>query len=520
MTNERPVLFHEFLLQHVQTRSEVEAIIHRGKPWTYRQLNERVLQFAVQLKKIGIKAGERILLEMHPTPTAVALLIAISKLGAVFVPVSPDSPQARLEDIAVLTGAVLHIQDKEGERVLETQGICQIHVEAEWLIHRTSLRLQPNETQVTRVSSEVDLCYMIFTSGTTGLPKGIMMSHQAVVAFYKGMIETCGVSAHARIGTISPLQFDLSLLDLGLALGSGAALVQVPNILVHQPKRMVRYLCDHQVTQMNGVPSIWRHLLQKVSEPIYDLLSLEAVLFAGESFPVIELVKLKSILPGLSRIINCFGQSESVACTFHDVKPELESKPSCLSIGRGIPGAEMLLIDEEGRPIKEVGVIGELYLGGPILFSGYWKDEELTQRALVPHPLRPEGKEKVFRTGDLAYMGTNGHFFYKGRKDHQVKVQGNRVELGEIQNRLLTHPDVHEAEIILQSTEAGAAIWAFLVPAPRTTPVKEELRKYCALALPAYMLPSRFFFIDVMPVTINGKIDTKALLAYSRQATS
>lgn len=519
---------HDYFIQYAEQLPNQLAIVQGKDEVTYEQLRARALDYSGQLQAFGLRVGDKVLLEFEPCPQVIALMTACSMLGVVFIPLGPELPQTRVEEIAQIAEARLHIQ-LESSDCRTFSASCDVGravVTAEEGGKLTLIDHLPSQAQdSTKESQEeqaklmdTDLVYIIFTSGTTGTPKGIMMSHQAVISFFEGMQEDCGSRTGLRIGTISPIQFDFSLLDMGLAFGSGSTLIQIPRSLVHHPARFLRYLSNKRVSQMNGVPSIWKPLLQTMSEQSAGELALEAILFAGEHFPPKDLWRLKNLFPSLRRIINCFGQSESIACTFRDIYDLVNADTQQVPIGKGQSNAELLLLDEQSQIINRPNEIGEIYLRGPILFSGYWKDADLTARTLVSHPLRPHHGEKVFRTGDLAYKDAVGEFYYIGRKDLQVKILGNRVEMGEVEQRLAQYPKVLQAVVVAVQEQSSTVLWAAVVCEGSDNPTIQELRSFCANELPTYMLPYKICFFKQLPTTSNGKTDRKRITAMMQDA--
>jgi len=500
-----PVLLHHHLLQYAKITPNAIAIAPAN--WTYQKLANYSYEYAEILNNSGLGAGERILLELDPSPEAIALYTACSLLGLVFIPVSPETPKPRIQQILTITEARLHIRTQPGDPNPEIlQGILE----------NQTLKINGNIPMSERSPKapvlETDLAYIIFTSGTTGQPKGIMITHRAILAFFRPLVNYCQLKPTERVGTIAPLQFDFSLLDMGLTLGSGATLVQVPRNFL-KPKQLVEYLQKHQVSQMNSVPSLWsKLLLPHASEEIGKLQYLKTIFFAGEAFSIPDLLRLQSLLPHL-RIINCFGQSESIACSFTEVPNPLPPDTDNLSIGFAHPGAQMLLLDNQQQEIKEPGKIGEIYLRGANLFSGYWRNPEATAAVLVDNPLRPFSGEKVFRTGDLAYKGKGGELYFVRRRDLQVKIRGNRVELEEVERILTTHPQVTAAAATTKLHENDPILVAYIVPqSPQKPPTPQELRLFCGKTLPSYMIPSEIHYLEALPTTINGKIDRKQLI--------
>ena len=505
----QPVLLHQYLLQFARRTPDAIAIVAAKEEWSYRELQARAYTYADRLKHCGLMAGDRVILELEASPEAIALIIACSMLGVVFIPLSPETPGQRIDKIIHKTEAQLHIQSASMQPHEFTKvKILQGFVDDGSLVITDEL---PSELRSrSRTVLESDLAYIIFTSGTTGEPKGIMMSHRAVLVFFRALVNYCGLTPDARVGTIAPLQFDFSLLDLGLALGSGATLVQIPRQLTLIPKKLLRYLDRQQVSQLNCVPSIWQLLLHHAAIDIANLKHLKTTLFAGEPFAIADLIKLQTLLPHL-RIINCFGQSESIACSFTEVPNPLPPEIQTLAIGYAHPGAEMLLLDEKQQEIVESGQVGEIYLRGANLFSGYWRDRTATEAALISNPLNPYSGEKVFRTGDLAYKGLQEELYFIGRRDLQVKIRGNRVELGEIERTLESHPDIDRAVAIAINQVDNTAIAAFLVAKSELS--ESQIRLFCSQTLHSYAIPSAIYFLDSLPLTINGKIDRNVLKA-------
>ena len=509
MFAERPELFHELIEWNARRTPERAAIRDRNGEWTYRELSDASIRLSQRLAETGLRRGDRVLVDLEPTREGVATLFACSRLGFVFVPVSPDTPTERVAQIAQLAGVALTVHRDERRGVTEF-GVPHFLLE--------NVKLRPSSVEATAGSDTLenvvgtDLAYIVFTSGTTGTPKGIAMTHGAMMAFFRGMVQRCQLDAEARVGTISPLSFDLSLLDMGLAFGSCATLVQVPRNLVHQPRRFMEFLCETRVTQMNGVPSIWRMVLPHAAEMLPQT-ELECVVLAGEACQMADVRTLRSKLPRL-HIINVFGQSESIACSFWDVPIPLDDDATELSVGHPHQGVEWFLLDEEGREIIGPGT-GELYMKGPTLFSGYWNDQEATDRALVPDPRCRDTNTIVLKTGDVLERDSAGNFAFRGRVDLQVQILGNRVELEEIERCLGGHPDVARAVVRLDPDDSSRLV-ALVEPSPTAGADRcttEELRAHCSRQMPAYMVPKQMTWVDAIPLTGHGKLHRAAVKA-------
>ncbi|MBT2765873.1 AMP-binding protein [Paenibacillus sp. ISL-20] len=507
----KPRFFHEYFLQFTSKMPDQIAIISNNGQWTYAQLAQQSEEYAKAMEDIGLPVGERVILEFEPCPEAVALMIACSIQGLVFIPVNPDSPQERLESIITKTEAKLYIQKERVRSFPQYPQLINAYLKENTIITDSASR--PQDKRKNMKLLENNLVYIIFTSGSTGEPKGIMMSHGAVLSFFEGIVHFCDLPEQTRVGSISPLQFDFSIMDMGLTFGSGGTLVLVPHSLVYHPKRFLDFIEQQQVFQMNGVPSIWKNILQYASQNNVVNSHLNSILFGGEFFPIDDLRRIQSLFD-LKRLINAFGQSESIACSFKNIETPIDQGVENLSVGSGIYNAEMLLIDEKGHLIEEPYITGEIYLRGSCLFSGYWRNEVLTKKRLVPSPLSPDSGEIVFQSGDLAYKDESGEFYFIGRSDHQVKILGNRIELEEVERRLLSHPDVSQVCIIVQEESNSPQLHAFVQlhdHGDQTKTTQNDLRRHCAETLPSYMLPAKFEFFETLPLNANGKVDRNAL---------
>ncbi|WP_328316310.1 AMP-binding protein [Streptomyces sp. NBC_00388] len=522
---------HDFLLGAVGRTPDRPAVVESARAGqttvtTYGELGSLVDTCTAALRELGIETGARVILEAETTASSIAMFLACSRAGLTFIPVSPEMPAPRLLSIIGTARPALHLRTTEGERtdIPHSVGTARFGP-AGLTVGRAPVRRTPRRG----TPCVTDPAYIIFTSGTTGRPKGVVMSHRAVVAFYRGMLAHRLATPDDRIASTSPLQFDFSLLNIGLALGSGASVVPVPPRLVRWPRHFLRVLRETGATQVNGVPSIWRQSLRHESGRLAALPDLRRVLFCGEVFPPAELSRLQELLPQ-AEFTNCYGSTESMACSFEPVPRPLPATAERLSIGIAHPGAELLLVGDDGGIVEEPGVLGELHLRSPALFTGYWDDPEATRAALVPDPLSPHSGQQVLRTGDLGVRGKEGEFYFCGRADSQVQINGNRVELGEVEEQLQTHPAVTAAAVTVLPEPGGAQqrLTAFAVVAagqqpsaggpgvPAGEPGGSDagaLRDFLARSLPPYMVPQEIRLVDTLPTTANGKIDRRALAA-------
>ena len=508
----------EFALAAAVTRPAHPAVVEpdrsgRLTTTSYRELAGRVDAYAASLIGLEIATGDRVVVESDTSASAVAMLLACSRLGLAFVPVSPQTPDQRVRTIVAAVEPVLHVRAAGTPgRELDRTGLATFGPDGLAVARRPPERRGPTRNGPVIGTDPV---YVIFTSGSTGQPKGVVMSHHGALAFYRGAHRFGLVTPEDRVASTSPLQFDVALFDIGVTLGRGATLVVVPRELSHFPRRLVGLLSETAASTLHAVPSLLHLLMRSEPQALAGLDQLRGFMLTGEDFPLTDLRRLRQLLPG-RRLVNAFGATETVAFSFADVPDPLPDDLERLPIGRGYPGGEMFLVDSEGVPVAEPGVVGEIYVRAPSLFWGYWGDPAATREVLVPDPFNPRSGQLVYRSGDLAYAGDHGELYFCGRLDSMVKVRGNRVELGEIEYRLLGHSAVTAAATVPVSSGNGdPTLVAFVVCSSEIAP--GDLAVLCKQTLPDYMVPKRFHVVDALPLTPNGKVNRRALAELAAQ---
>ncbi|WP_077061877.1 AMP-binding protein [Streptomyces sp. MP131-18] len=508
-----------YLLAAAGTAPERPAVIQSAggalETVTYGELERRTDRIVEALAALGLDVGERVIVESDTDADAVATLLACATLGLPFVPTSPEVPDERLLSIIDSAEPALHLQPTDGKRtgIPETVGTARFGPGG-LTVERPPAPRAPRRR---RTVTPVDTAYITFTSGTTGRPKGVVMSHRGVIAFLRGVQAAALITAEDRVAGTAPLQFDFALFDIGYALGHGAALVPVPRGVLNWPRRFLTFLRDTGVTEIHGVPSLWRPVLRHEHELLAELGKegvLRRVAFSGENFPLDELRGLQELLPE-AEFSNAYGATESMAASITTVPNPLPPDVERLSIGHAVAGAEMTLIGPDGRPVEEPGVLGEIYLRTPSLFSGYWGDPAATRSVIVPDPVDPRSGQLVLKSGDLASMGPDGELYFHGRVDSQVQIRGNRVELGEVERRISAFPGITGAvAMLLPDADGEQRLFAFVTHAPGAPrPDAKEVVAFCRAALPAYMVPHGLHVVDEFPLTVNGKVDRSALTA-------
>ncbi|MGW7353314.1 AMP-binding protein [Streptomyces sp. NPDC054784] len=480
---------------------------------TYGELERRTDRIAEQLDALGLDVGDRVILEADTDADTVATFLACATVGLAFVPASPEAPDERLLTIIESAGPALHLQSLQGKRDCVPDSVGTARFGPDGLVVE---RAPEPRVRRRRAVTPIDTAYITFTSGTTGRPKGCVMPHRGIIAFLRGAAAEELITHEDRVASTAPFQFDFSLFDIGFTLSHGATLVPVPRARLNWPRRFLGHLNDAGVTQVDAVPSVWRPVVQHESEMLSDLGdsgTLRRIVFSGEAFPMDELRTMQKLLPKVA-FTNGYGATETMAASITPVPNPLPEGVERLSIGHAVAGAEWTLVGPDGAIVDGPGVLGEIYLRTPSLFSGYWNDPEATRACVVPDPLDTASGRVVFKTGDLASMGEDGELYFHGRADSQVQIRGNRVELGEIELRVNQFDGVTGAvALVLPRADGDPQLHAFVTTADGAEPDTKELVAFCRAALPAYMIPQGVHTVGEFPLTPNGKVDRAKLSA-------
>jgi amino acid adenylation domain-containing protein len=361
-------------------------------------------------------------------------------------------------------------------------------------------------------NTEGDVAHILFTSGSTGIPKGVMITHASVAHLIRWAAAYFGIVPTDRISQHPPLRFDVSTFDVFGTLWAGAELHLVPPELNLLPHKLAQFIREARLTQWFSVPSVLNLMANFDVVRQDDFPALRRVLFAGEPLPTPTLIHWMRRLPHVE-FTNLYGPTETTIVSSYYTLPRCpadEREP--IPIGRACSGEELLVLDAQLRPVT-AGDIGELYIRGVGLSPGYWRDPDKTRSAFLPYPGGAGPQDRIYKTGDLARRGADGLFYYVGRADTQIKSRGYRIELGEIEAALHSLPGLRESAVVAIQSEGfeGWLICCAYVPAPDSGVSTRSLRKDLAALVPGYMLPARWIRYDVLPKNDNGKIDRPQL---------
>jgi amino acid adenylation domain-containing protein len=476
------------------------------------QLSDRVRD---RLLALGVRPGDRVGVSMRKSIDAYATLLGALKAGAAYVPVDLAAPPWRsafiLHDcsvrVAVMDAAIVPAWRAEAAKlgalpeVLELSDVGGGRGLRAALDSADALRPAPRGADAA-VGGDA-LAYILYTSGSTGTPKGVMLTHHCATSHVNWFSEVFAPSEDDRFSSHAPFHFDLSITDLYTPLKHGATVVLIDAERGKEPLGLAQLIAERRLTIWYSTPTILSVLAEFGRMEQHDYSALRQVNFAGEVFPIKHLRAVKALLPR-ARFANLYGPTETNVCTWHPIPDVIEAERTApYPIGKTCSHFRSRVVDEEGRDVPR-GSEGELVMHGAGMLQGYYNNPERTAKAF----LVDAGGRRWYRTGDLVIEGADGVFGFSGRRDRMVKRRGYRIELGEIEAGLYRHEGVKEAAVVaLKDAEGGVRIKAFVVMAEGERGSQIAMRAFCAKALPNYMIPDAFGFLDGLPKTSTDKVD-------------
>ncbi|MER7286774.1 non-ribosomal peptide synthetase/type I polyketide synthase [Streptomyces lydicus] len=490
-------LLHDGFLRQAASRPDAPAVITATRTLDYGEVDRRSDRIARWLIDRGAGPGVLVGIVMDKSWEQVVAALGILKTGAAYVPVDAAMPGRRLRMIVESAGIELVLTRSAVADGLDLpDGIRSLHVDTEPAETGASSPLPSSPARPD------DLAYVIFTSGSTGVPKGVMIEHAAAVNTIQDVNDRFDVTAGDRVLALSALNFDLSVYDVFGLLAAGGALVLPDASAQREPAAWLELVNRHRVTIWNSVPALMDMFVAHV-RALGGPPSLRVVMMSGDWIPVTLPGAIASALPN-ARVWSLGGATEasiwSIQYPITGVAPEWTSIP----YGRPMRNQRFHVLDEALRP-RPAWVPGDLYIAGAGLARGYLGDEAKTRAAFLRHPVTGE---RLYRTGDLGRYLPDGTIEFLGRADSQVKIQGHRIELGEVEAALLRRPDVRAAAAVAEGERGGPRR---LVGYAVSGASEEELREALGRELPGYMVPARIVLLDELPLTDNGKVNRRLL---------
>lgn len=495
------VCLHELLARQAARTPEVPAVVDEGTMLRYGELDARANQLAHQLRALGVRPGTPVGMCLERSPEAIIAIYGILKAGGAYVPLDPEHPTGRLSFILSETQApVIVTVERLSSRLPETRPEC-LYLDT----GARTLEAWPTHAPEVSVPPEA-MAYLLYTSGTTGVPKGIACTHRGVVNLLTDFDRRAPLRPAGRAALYASLSFDVSVLELFAALSFGATLHIVPERIRPSAPELVSWLQEHAI-ESTYLPAFALPELQR--QDAVGSSPLRRLLVGVEPIPQALLGAIARASPGLT-ILNGYGPTETTVCaTLHTVEAGDDSSGPA-PIGRPVQNLTAYVLDRYLEPTP-IGVPGELYVGGAGLALGYFQRPGLTAERFIPSPFGPPG-ERLYRTGDLVRRLPSGALQFVGRSDSQLKLRGFRIELGELEATLLQHPAVREAVTVAPRDARGdRQLVSYVVFAPGEGVERGALQEHLRARLPSYMVPAFFVPCEALPRTVSGKIDRRTL---------
>lgn len=501
---------HQLFEAQVKQRPKAIAVKFANQQFTYQELNQGSNQLARHLQNLGIYPGMLVGICLERITEAIAAILAVLKVGGAYVPLDPSCPPERLYFLLEDAGIAVVLTQAAWADSFQADNTRVICLEQEWAaiaeesIENLSVACTANQ-----------LAYVIYTSGSTGTPKGVMVLHRAVNRL---VCDTnyVQIEPNDRIAQVANFAFDAATFEIWGALLNGAQLVGIERQITLSPADFAAILQQQQISILFLTTALFNQTVSHIPDAFR---SLKYLLFGGE---MANVDRVRSVLQQGKphHLIHVYGPTENTTfSTWYEVQ-QISENVTTIPIGQAIANTYVYVLDASLNPVP-TGISGEIYLGGDGLAHGYLNHPELTAEKFIDYPFDRSGSEtryeefitplRLYKTGDRALCRTDGNLEFLGRTDHQIKIRGFRVELGEIETVLIQHPTVQTAVVVVQEIDTDRQLIAYVVPKVSTTPTERDLRSFLKTKLPSYMLPAAIVVLAVLPLTPNGKVDQRAL---------
>ena len=521
-------MIYDWAREQAEINGNQIAVSLYDEKMTYGQLEAESNKLAGLLIKQNLKPGDRVGLFLEKTPKTIIAMLGISKAGGVYVPLDPHSPAERL--IKIIKSSELSLIFIDQETTLHFQNI--IHSDPEtglipwaWWSAVTlmygddfppqfiykDIESQKNEPhQIIRNSARA--AHILFTSGSTGQPKGVVITHKNIETFINWAVPYFGMKSGENTSCHSPLHFDLSTFDIYGAFASGCHLHLVPAGISIHPKKLSAFILENRLNQWFSVPSALSYLAKFKVIPKGGYPDLKRLIWCGEVFPLAGLQYWMENLPGV-QFTNLYGPTEATIASSYYTVNRLPDDHTEIPIGTPCSDEKLLILDENLHR-KKIGEVGDLYIEGNGLSPGYWKDIAKTKAAFIFYTNEEGKRERIYKTGDLASLGTDGLVYFHGRSDYQIKSRGYRIELGEIETALGKDKLLREYAVVpvrLNGFDGTAIGCAYVGTEMKNGALAPLLKQKLKDKIPSYMMPQVWKEFDKLPRNGNGKIDRKRL---------
>ena len=471
-------LFFESIVHHAQTQPDRMALVACDAQFTYRQFDQATNRIANALRQRGVREGDRVAMLLPRTSRLILSMFGIQKAGAAYIPCDPEYPADRVKLILEDSEAKLIITPEVAEELLQNEDTTQPQVS-----------LTPD-----------DLSYLIYTSGSTGRPKGVMLRHEGMCNYSTALpanVEAYAVANAAEsILAVTTISFDASLHEIAISLFNGLTLVLANEEQTKNPLDMAALIHEHHIGYVSATPSQWQTWIYS-DEFVEAIRTVPIIRFGGEKLPESLLHQMQQITP--SRILNTYGPTETTVSSNIQELTHAER----VTVGRPQLNVKEFVVDSDGNELP-VGVVGELYIGGRGVGRGYNNLDDMTRERFIDYH-----GTRIYKSGDYAKWAPDGDVFILGRKDHQIKLRGLRIELGEVENVIARVEGVKNVVIMIRQISGKEHLCAYFT-ADRTINIA-DMKAEISKSLTQYMVPTAYLQLPKMPMTPNGKTDLKAL---------
>ncbi|MEA4814133.1 MAG: amino acid adenylation domain-containing protein [Oscillospiraceae bacterium] len=478
------------------------AVIDETSSCTYRELERTCRSVGTALSK-HITVGQPVAVLMEKGIPGLAAFWGIVYAGGCYVLLNPELPTPRLKQIQAVLQAEYVITDAPhaelATELFPTEAVLQLNELRKEAVDIICLRRVRDKT------IDTDPLYANFTSGSTGVPKGVVVSHRSVIDFIEAFTDIFQFKATDVFGNQAPFDFDVSVKDIYTSAKVGGTLVIIPKSFFSRPRELLDWICEKHITVMIWAVSalclisVFHGLDYRIPD------SVRKILFSGEVMPEKHLRVWMEHLPD-AQFVNLYGPTEITCnCTYHTIDRAADYSNG-IPIGRSFPNERVFLLDVDAQEVNTPGITGEICVCGTALALGYYRSPQQTDSVFVQNPLNSRYPERIYKTGDLGKYLDNGELMFCGRKDFQIKYMGHRIELEEIERAIANIPGVDRCCCVFDAEKER--LYGFYTGSPEQSDLRSQLAEF----LPVYMVPRTLYRIDSFPLNKNGKIDRKQLL--------
>ena len=491
-TDEAPFkFFHECITHFAEKCPEQEALVACDASYSYKEMDELTNRIANGLRQQGVESGDRIALLLPRTSRLILSMFGVMKAGAAYIPCDPDYPEDRIK---------LILEDSEARFIITTKDRLNTVPSDKAIDVEELVNYQLSTVNCQLSITPDDLAYLIYTSGSTGRPKGVMLRHEGICNYLYGhpgnVFANAVLTDATRILSVTTISFDAALQDIGMAYYNGKTLILATEEQANNPLELAQLIKEQHIDMVSGTPSRWQTWLTS-NDFCQAIGGVKICRAGGEKYPQQLLDQLRSTTK--ARLFNCYGPTE---ITVASNNAEL-TNATLITVGKPQLNVKEFIVDADGNELP-VGVVGELYIGGKGVARGYNNLEEMTREHFVDYH-----GERIYKSGDYAKWLPNGNVVILGRTDHQIKLRGLRIELGEVENAILQVDGVKQVVVTIRQIGGMEHLCAYFT-ADRKIDI-ESMRTTISSHLTEYMVPTAYMQLENLPMTPNGKTDIKAL---------